>query len=442
MKVVVVGAGTAGLAALHALRKGGAEAEAFEAESSAGGRIAGAWRKGYALDLGAQFVFRNSRTAPELCRELGLGGELAPFIFKAAMCKGGRFYPAVIDNDPRVLWRHRRVFLNSQGFGLRGLAQMAGFMPAFLKRRRDLDLLEPERAADLDGESAADFALRHGGAEVVEGLVQPVVTNLTLGDPEEISASYGLALLWSILHGVQTLKRGMGTLAARMVEKHGGCIRLSTPVRRIVIDGGRVRGVETEEGFTDADAVVCATTATAALGMMPGLPEPVRKPLQRLRYSACCHVIFALRNPVLPPGWYGVGFPRREGLSINLTDNALKSPYYAPQGGSLIHCFSYGRHSHELMAMQDEKLLAFIISEIQRYFPAMPDRPFFSEIRRWKEAVCLPPPGALGGIAAMKKEGLKEVRGLHLAGEYMYMPSVEAALRSGLDAAEAVLAAG
>jgi predicted NAD/FAD-dependent oxidoreductase len=31
------------------------------------------------------------------------------------------------------------------------------------------------------------------------------------------------------------------------------------------------------------------------------------------------------------------------------------------------------------------------------------------------------------------------VKGLYLAGEYLYMPSVDGALRSGIDAAEAAL---
>ncbi|MDI6831200.1 MAG: FAD-dependent oxidoreductase [Actinomycetota bacterium] len=442
MKAIVVGAGTAGLAALHALDRAGVEVSALERESAAGGRIAGAWRNGYALDLGAQFFFRESPAAAELARDLGLEGELRGYLFKAANYKRGRFYTGVIDSDPRVLWRHRRLLMNSQGFTPAGLAQMARFMPAFLKRRRDYDLLAPEKTLDLDGESAADFALRRGGEEVLEGLVQPVVTNLTLGEPEEVAAGYALTLLWNILHGVFTFRRGLGTLASRLADEHRGRLRTGTPARRIVVEGGRVRGVETDEGFMDADAVVCATTATTALELMPDLPASLRGPLERVRYSACCHVIFALRRRLFPDGWYGVGFPRREGSFMNLCDNAVKSPYYAPEGCSLIHCFTYGRHSHELLALEDGEVLKRVTEEIRRYFPDMTEAPLFAEVRRWREAVCLSPPGMLGAVAGLRGKVAAEVKGLHLAGEYMYMPSAEAALRSGLDAAGAVLANG
>ncbi len=437
MKVMVVGAGTAGLAALHALHRAGVEVTALEREESAGGRISGAWREGFALDLGAQFVFRDSRAVAEISRDLGLEGELCGYLFKAANLKGERFYTGVIDSDPKVLWRHRRLLMNTQGFTPAGLAQMARFMPAFLRRRRDYDLLAPEKTLDLDGESAADFALRHGGGEVLEGLVQPVVTNLTLGEPEEVAAGYALTLLWKILHGVFTFRRGLGTLASRLAEEHRERLRLGTPARRIVLEGGRVKGVETDEGFVDADAVVCATTATTALELMPDLPASLRGPLQKVRYSACCHVILALQRRLFPDAWYGVGFPRREGSFMNLCDNAVKSPYYAPEGCSLIHCFTYGRHSQELLAMEDGEVVRRVTEEIRRHFPAMPDRLLFAEVRRWREAVCLSPPGMLGSVLEMKRKGAGEVKGLFFAGEYMYMPSVEAALRSGLDAAAA-----
>ncbi len=124
---------------------------------------------------------------------------------------------------------------------------------------------------------------------------------------------------------------------------------------------------------------------------------------------------------------------------MNLCDNSVKSPYYAPEGCSLIHCFTYGKHSQELLAMEDAEILKRVTEEIRRYFPHMPSEPLFAEIRRWREAVCLSPPGMLGAVLEMRGRGKGEVRGLHLAGEYMYMPSVEAALRSGLDAASAAL---
>ncbi|MBC7231527.1 MAG: FAD-dependent oxidoreductase [Actinobacteria bacterium] len=161
----------------------------------------------------------------------------------------------------------------------------------------------------------------------------------------------------------------------------------------------------------DADAVVCATTATTALELMPDLPASLRGPLERVRYSACCHVIFALRRRLFPDGWYGVGFPRREGSFMNVCDKAVKSPYYAPEGCSLIHCFTYGRHSHELLALEDGEVLKRVTEEIRRYFPDMTEAPLFAEVRQWREAVCLSPPGMLGAVAGLRGKVAAEVKG-------------------------------
>lgn len=144
---------------------------------------------------------------------------------------------------------------------------------------------------------------------------------------------------------------------------------------------------------------------------MPDLPASLRGPLERVRYSACCHVIFALRRRLFPDGWYGVGFPRREGSFMNVCDKAVKSPYYAPEGCSLIHCFTYGRHSHELLALEDGEVLKRVTEEIRRYFPDMTEAPLFAEVRQWREAVCLSPPGMLGAVAGLRGKVAAEVKG-------------------------------
>ena len=53
-------------------------------------------------------------------------------------------------------------------------------------------------------------------------------------------------------------------------------LRLSTPVTRVVLEGRRVRGVETSEGFIEADQVICATDAVLARQLIPDLPDSVR----------------------------------------------------------------------------------------------------------------------------------------------------------------------
>ncbi len=440
MRVIVVGAGTSGLAATHILRKRGAEVVALEAKELAGGRIIGARREGYIMDLGAQFFFKYYDTTFGLCRELGLGDDIVPFPLRVGIWRKGRPHVAIASMRPKDLWNTRSDLLRFRLFSPLGFLQVASILSKVLQRRHDLHFIDYGNMLDLDDEALADFVLRRGGKESLEYLIQPMASCLTLGVPEELGAGYGLALLKYCFGGLLTLKRGIGSLAESIYEECSDDIRLSTPVKRIVIEGNTVKGVETADGFMEADAVVCTATATKALELMPGLPDSMRLPMEKVTYSACCHVMFALEHHLLPEGWWAIAPPRVEGTSLaGFTDDCVKSPFYTPPGGGMVHCFTYGKNALELNGMKDDEVLSTLRGEVQRFVPSMPDEPFFSEIYRWDEAVCTAPPGMLREIYNLKREHYRDVKGLYLAGEYLNMPSVDGALRSGIDAATAAL---
>ena len=237
-----------------------------------------------------------------------------------------------------------------------------------------------------------------------------------------------------------TFRRGIGSLSERLYEECKGSVNLNTKVKRIVIEGKSVKGVETDEGFIECENVICTATATTAMKMIPDLPDTIMKPLETVRYSQSCNVVFGLEKRLLPEGWYAVALPRKFGSSMaGYTESSIKSPLYAPQGAGLINCFTYGKHAAELIKMKDDDIKKYLIKDIQRFTPDMPDFPRFTEIYRFREAVCTSPPGMLTAISHMKKESLNDVKGLFLAGEYMYMPSVEGATKSGIDAADAAI---
>ena len=440
MDVIIVGGGTSGLAAAHELKKQGADYLVLEAKELAGGRIIGANRDGYILDLGAQFFFKFYETTFSLCRELGLGEDIVPFPFKTALWNRGRLYPMIASLDPRDLWKNRRDVLRFRGLTNKASLQMARIMPLVLKRRKDLDFIDYQGALDLDEESLASLALRLAGKEILDEFMQPLASCLTLGEPEDIGAGYGLTLLWYSLNGLFTLKRGIGSLATALYEENRERVRLNTPVERIVIEGGKVKGVQAGGEFMAADRVICALTATHALEVMPDLPDGLAGTLRKAPYSACCHVMFGLNKRVLPEGWYAVSTSRKYGLSMaGFTDNSIKSPYYAPPKGGIMHCFTYGRYARELNQMEDGEVKRLLVREIQTMLPAMPDEPRFTEIYRWDEAVCMAPPGLLREMAEMRRNRYRAVEGLFLAGEYFYMPSVDGSLHSGLQAAREAL---
>ena len=443
MKAIVVGAGMAGLTALHTLKKGGMEVVCFENADFAGGRVISSRRDGFIMDPGAQFFFRFYDTCFRLADELGLSRERRSWPFRIGFPKDGRFLPVVASIQPSVaipnLGETMR-FLTRAGIPYKAMRQFLKILPMLVKRYQDFDLVDFERALDLDHESLADYVLRMGGKDILEYLFHSVASALTLANPEELSAVYGMGLLWNMINGLNTFEHGLGTITERLAERYTDCIRYKTPVDKIVIENGRVKGVEVDGSLVEADIVIPAITATKLLKMASNLPESLRGALKTVSYSACCHVVFALPTLLLPKDWYALLTPRiTHSIVAGFSENSVKSKYYAPPGCSQISCWTYDHHAHEMNALPDAEVKQTLLREVRRFIPTMPDEPLFTEVYRWHEAVCIGQPGMLSAMARLKREHYRDVKGLYLAGEYLNMPSVESAARSGVDAAQAAL---
>ncbi|MEN6474727.1 MAG: NAD(P)/FAD-dependent oxidoreductase [Syntrophaceae bacterium] len=445
MKAVVIGAGIAGLTAVHTLKKAGVDVVCFERDDVPGGRVVSARRDGFIMDVGAQFFFKNYQTCYALADELGIGNQKSQWTFRVGFPDRGGWRPVVATTNPREIvqtFAETMYFLQGTSIPFKARLQAMGVVPTLASRYRDLDFIDFEQALDLDHETLADFVIRKGGRELLEYLFQSVASTMTLEQPEKMSAAYGLGLLVNMIGGLTTFQHGIGTITERLAERNAACIRYGTKVEKIVIEDGKVKGVEVGGALVEADVVIPAITATRLLKMAPGLPETIRQPLEKVTYSACCHVIFALPGPLLPEGWYALSTPRMlKALVSGYTNNAVKSPYYAPSKCTQISCFTYDHYAHALNEQSDEEVKRALIKDLQRFMPHMPDEPLFTEIRRWREAVCLAPTGMLTAMARMKKQHYRDVKGLYLAGEYLNMPSVESAAKSGSVAAQAALSA-
>jgi oxygen-dependent protoporphyrinogen oxidase len=440
MKVIVVGAGISGLAAAHTLASNDLDVWVLEESSLPGGRTRGSRRDGFVLDHGAQFFMKNYDTTLSLVDELTLEGDVVPQKHKSLLWVDDELIPNLPAFDARNLLRAPKWIAGPRSSLLRAQLQTAKLLFEVFKRRKTLDFVRYEDALDLDGEFLSEFVLRHGGERALELVFQPMISGITLGNAEEIGALYGVALFWNLMQGNWVLKNGIQSLPERLYDRVETAVQLSTPVSRIVLEDDRARGVETRQGFMEADAVICATTATVARHILPDLPASLRSTLDRVRYRPCCHVMFAYDRPVIPDGFDVVGFPRKAGCTMSaIADSAGASESYAPPGASLIHCYTYDRFAAEFNRLPDEEIISALKAELKRYFPGIPDSPMFCEVHKWNEAMCFAPPGMYAAVNRLKQESGRKVEGLYFAGDYLNLASVEGSARSGVDAAEAIV---
>lgn len=440
MRVLVVGAGIAGLTALHTLREAGVDAVALEAQPVAGGRLRSERRAGYTLELGAQFSFRGYRATFALCERLGLLPELRAVPRSAALYQRATLYP--IEGAPS--WRRpwlslerARAFERAHRHALRRLPRL---VPTLLRHRARLTFTDQRSLAQLDHDSFAVYARQHLGEAALEQLLQPLVSAMTLGEPEDVSARYGMVLVRAALGGLFTLESGVSTLTQRLHERHRERVVLGTPVRRIAFRQGRAVGVETDHGLHEADHVVCATTASAASRLLPSLFSPLKALLAAVTYSSSTQLFVGVRGALLPAGCYALGLPRASGsFYAGVTDDAVKSPHLAPPGHGLLHGFTVDARAPQLASLPHDALLHALTEELRRWLPTLPRAPALTLVQRWPEAVCLASPALLVQRRRLGPGLHRVVPGLKLAGEYLYAPSVEGAVTSGLDAARAIL---
>jgi protoporphyrinogen oxidase len=439
---VVVGGGTAGLAAAFTLEKAGADYLVLEKGEVAGGRIRGAVRDGFILDLGAQFFFPHYHATFDIMRKLGTSGELKKFIEPTGVgfLRDNGVHPFYVGYGYN--FRHPLNVLKFGALSRRGIAQALRLLARLFLLAKKLDFDDAEKAIGLDSTSFADYSLEHFGEEILEYIIQPLAGCLTLGEPEEISAAYGLGLFKYILPGMYTTAKGIGYLAESLARSVPN-LRLNAAVSAIVLEGGKVKGVRIANGkqteSIECDNVICCTQADQAAALLPDLPKSMTGILEGIRYSACTHVMLATAEKHIEKLW-AIVTPRREGLCLSgFSENANKHPSYAPPGAGITHAFTFGDYAREMLDMDDAEVQSRVTRDIQSVIPGFPDEPLFREIFRWPQAVCLSSPGQIAAVKRLKA-GLGEYRGLHLAGEYLGMPSVEAAIYTGVRAAERVLA--
>lgn len=260
-RVVVVGAGFAGLAAAEALAGRGAEVTVFEARDRVGGRVhSRRLADGAVVELGAEFVLPGYEVLRETADRLGL-----------ALFEKGTLYG---DREPRDGPPVTRAELAAAHEALR----------------------------DPGGGSVAqalERLVRSPGARAAVAARLAVSSGYELDDQAASVLAEGAAGFGDFpSHGVVG---GNDRVALELAERLGSAVRTSTPVSRVAwsADGVVVR---TGADEVAADACVIATPAPHALELDwdPPLPAWKREALAAVRYGQAAKLFLPLVSAAPP----------------------------------------------------------------------------------------------------------------------------------------------
>ena len=182
LRIAVVGGGVSGLAAAHRLQHilPGAQLRLFEAGARLGGPLHTIRKGELLLEQGADSFHRRQPWAVELCRELGLAGELLPTNAdhrRALVVSRGKLAP-VPEGFVLMHAHNPRAILRSPVLSARGKLRL---LAEPLVRK-------PAGAGTMGyDESVASFASRRLGREAFERLVEPLLAGIYVADAAELS---------------------------------------------------------------------------------------------------------------------------------------------------------------------------------------------------------------------------------------------------------------
>jgi oxygen-dependent protoporphyrinogen oxidase len=428
-RVVVVGAGIAGLACAWRLRALGHDAEVFEREATPGGRMRSERLGPFVIDRGAQFVASAYRNLHAVVRELGLEDRLRPLArTQNAILRDGRLEPGE--------WDSATAFLRSRLLSVPARLRVAGVLFSLWRHAGRLHPLRPELAAPLDREDMATWLRRVAGDEALEYLFAPAFSSTFDSDPEDLSAAFALLTLRFVSGGfrLECFEGGTGLLTRSLAQRVPVRVGWEVVAVEPRPDGVRVRtrgpGREREQ---EADGVVVAVPGSEVAALCPALRPAEKAFFSEVRYGRgiIVHLAFDEAPRTLP--WYGVAFPRREGLDLYGLAVDHWKPGAAPEGAGLLNAALSAAAAHRLWDEPDARIVEVVLENLART-PVGRLEPCDSAVHRWDPMLPQLRAGHLPRLAAFLSRSERSPR-LAFAGDYLVGPYTEAALTSGLRAA-------
>jgi oxygen-dependent protoporphyrinogen oxidase len=430
--IVIIGAGVAGLSCAWRLQQTGHQVQVLERAAVPGGRMRSERHGEFVIDRGAQFIASGYRNLHAVAAEVGVADQVRPLARSSnAILRDGRLEPGDYDTPLRFL----RSSLLSWGAKLR----LPRLLLEVRRHRRLLDPHHPERAASIDAEDMPTYLRRVVGEEAFEYVFAPAFSSTFDSDPEDLSGAFALLTLRFLQSGfrLQSFAGGTGLLTQALAQR----VPVRTGCEVIAIENA-LGGVTVcyrrngDEQRADADVAVVAVPGSLVSGICPHLTPSERDFFCSVRYvrGIIVFLMFDRAPETLP--YYGVAFPRREGLDLYGLAVDHHKAGVAPAGSGLLNAALTATAAARMWSRSDGDIVDLVLENLART-PIGRLTPSDAVVHRWDPMLPQFRAGYLRTLAAFLGRRDRSPR-LAFAGDYLVGPYTEAALSSGLRAAQEV----
>jgi oxygen-dependent protoporphyrinogen oxidase len=452
--VLVVGGGVTGLVAAREAALAGASVTLVE-PGPLGGKVRASAFDGRRLDEAADAFLARVPEGVDLCRSLGIDGDLvSPAARRARVWSRGalRLLP-----EAQVLG----VPTDLEELEVSGIVSPDGLARAREDLRRPLEAPPGDPAI---GEVVRDRL----GEEVLERLVDPLVGGINAGDTERLSLAATVPQLDAALRSgcpslVEACRRqraqvvdpsapvffaprgGMGALTGALtadLATRGVAVLPGTAID--LARAGAAWRVQVEgAGAAVAGAVVLAVEAPAAAQLLRPHAPAAAAVLAAIPYASVALVSLAVPRAAIDRELDASGFlvPRVERRTVTACSwTSAKWPHLAGEGTVWLRA-SVGRDGDDAtLALPDEALVEVVLADLAETM-ALAGAPTEVRVSRWPRSFPQYRPGHLERVAELERELATAAPSLAVAGAALRGLGVPACIRQGAAAARRVLAA-
>ena len=364
MRIGIIGGGIAGLTAAYELGKSGHDVSLFEKEPRLGGQVATFKVGGERLEGFYHHIFTNDVDIIQLIDELELSDYLVWLKSKAGFFHGGRIYDFVTPGD---LLRFSPVSLTDR--------VRLGLVSLFLRRYSNWRRFE--------GITAREWLIKYGGRRNYDVVWGPLLKGKFGASSDEI----GMVWLWGKIYlRFASRSRGMrqellgymegsyGRLVDALAQKitdSGGEIHTDSAVSRVVVENGKVTGIELGAGdravFYPFDAVIATVPSPVFIDLVSQLNEDYAVKLRKTRYQVVVCLVLVLKRPFSHIYWLNISDSSIPFVAAIEHTNFVSPSTYG--GKHVLYLSNYLAKDNRLYAAKADGLLEAYLSSLKRINP-------------------------------------------------------------------------
>lgn len=434
-KIVIIGGGIAGLTAAFYLKKQikeenlPYEVNVIEASNRLGGKIKTERRDGFTMERGPDSFLIRKQSAERLVREVGLGDKL--------VTNGtGKSY-ILIGNELHSMPQGSFMGIPTQvkPFLLSDLFSIAG------KLRAGMDFIRP-KGMPQDDQSLGKFFRKRFGDELVENLIEPLLSGIYAGDIDDLSLMatfpnfYELEQKYgSIVRGLQksmpktkntgkkrsmfySLEGGLQTLVEALEQALGDeMIYKNTKVKSLKKINSNYQLSLSDGSIVNADAVMVATPF-ASMKQMLGSYDFIQK-LGEMKATSVANVVLAFDQSAIKEDIDGTGFVVSRNSSNRITACTWTHKKWpettVPEGKALLRCYVGRPGDEEVIHLSDDGLEELVLADLNKIM-RIDGKPLFSVVTRWENAMPQYRVGHKQMVEKLEGDLMEHLPGVYVAG--------------------------